>query len=29
LEINPNLSGLERLLPMLEQQVRDKLRSSA
>jgi tetratricopeptide (TPR) repeat protein len=29
LEINPNLSGLQRLLPMLEQQVRDKLRSSA
>jgi tetratricopeptide (TPR) repeat protein len=29
LEINPNLNGLQRLLPMLEQQVRDKLRSSA
>jgi tetratricopeptide (TPR) repeat protein len=29
LEINPNLSGLQRLLPMLEQQVRDKLRNAA
>jgi tetratricopeptide (TPR) repeat protein len=29
LEINPNLTGLERLLPLLEQQVRDKLRSTA
>jgi tetratricopeptide (TPR) repeat protein len=29
LEINPNLTGLQRLLPLLEQQVRDKLRSTA
>jgi tetratricopeptide (TPR) repeat protein len=29
LEVNPNLSGLQRLLPLLEQQVRDKLRSTA
>ncbi len=28
LEVNPNLVGLERMLPLLEQQVRDKLRSS-
>jgi tetratricopeptide (TPR) repeat protein len=29
LEINPNLTGLRRMLPLLEQQVRDKLRSTA
>ncbi len=28
LEVNPNLDGLERVLPMLEQQVRDKRRNS-
>jgi tetratricopeptide (TPR) repeat protein len=28
LEVNPNLTGLERLLPVLEQQIRDKLRGS-
>ena len=29
LEVNPNLTGLVRMLPLLEQQVRDKLRGSA
>ncbi len=29
LEVNPNLIGLRRMLPLLEQQVRDKLRSTA
>jgi tetratricopeptide (TPR) repeat protein len=28
LEINPNMPGLQRMLPLLEQQVRDKLRRS-
>ena len=28
LDVNPNLTGLQRMLPLLEQQVRDKLRST-